>query len=109
MNPKQKHVVPEMLAASIASEAGARARAMEALSDERPVHYRIVVGLLFFAIFAAGVISVRFDLLDLGLTVGFEIALLVGLVLGAEVLHLRRRVNALTYLLAERQRSLREA
>jgi hypothetical protein len=63
---------------------------------------------LFFVVFAAGVIVVRFGIIDIGLAIGFEIALLVAVVLGVEVLYLRRRVRLLTLLVSEQERSTNE-
>ena len=106
--PEPNHVVPELVAATIAYEAANRARAMEALSDTKPIRYRILVAVLFFVVFAAGVIVVRFGIIDIGLAIGFEIALLVAVVLGVEVLYLRRRVSLLTHLVSEQERSTNE-
>jgi hypothetical protein len=106
--PEPDQVVPELVAATIAYEAASRARAREALIDTKPIRYRILVAVLFFVVFAAGVIVVRFGIIDIGLAIGFEMALLVAVVLGVEVLYLRRRVRLLTHLVSEQERSTNE-
>jgi hypothetical protein len=106
--PEPDQVVPELVAATIAYEAASRARAREALTDTKPIRYRVLVAVLFFVVFAAGVIVIRFGIIDIGLAIGFEMALLVAVVLGVEVLYLRRRVRLLTHLVSEQERSTNE-
>ena len=96
---------PEIVAVTTAREASDRARTLEALSDRRSLGERIVLGLLIFAVAVSGPVLKRSGVFgaDVFAMLGFQFALLIAVVLGAEVYHMRRRVKAITYLLSQRE------
>jgi uncharacterized membrane protein len=98
---------PEIVAVSAAREVTDRARAMEALSDKRPVGAQLGCWFLFVVVGFTPLISRRLLGIDgqaLDVIMVSAFAALVIILLALEIYYLRRRVTAITYLLLEQER-----
>jgi hypothetical protein len=98
---------PEIVAVSAAREVTDRARAMEALSDYRPLPTRLGFAVLIFVMFFSSSRIIEW----LGIAdqaayviIAFAFTASIMILLGTEIYYLRRRVKAITYLLLERER-----
>ena len=103
--------VPDIVAISAAREASDHGRALDALSDHRPPSERVLQALTILGCSAFAVILGRLGFLDHEplAVVAFSIGILATLLLGAEVIYLRRRVKAITYLVLQQERKAQEA
>ena len=106
MEIKKMSTVPAIVAVTTAREASDHTRALDVLSDRRSLGAHIVLGLLIFVAAASGTVLLRSGVFqtETFATFGVTFALVVAVVLGTQVYHLRRRVKALTYLLLQRER-----
>ena len=107
MDIKSDSPVPEMAAITAARNASDRQQALAAASDQRTISERVVFALLMMVIMLSAIPIRRFELLEIEpmAMVGIQITLLFVTALYSEILHLRRRVQAITYLLSSKQHS----
>jgi hypothetical protein len=99
-------IAPEIVAITAAREVSDRERALAALSPKWSLAERMVGGLVPMAVFFAGFLIVKYELIDIGsgVLLAFLTMLALATVLWLEVFRLRRRLNAVTYLLLQRER-----
>jgi hypothetical protein len=103
--------VPDIVAISAAREALDHGRALEALSDQRSMGERVFLALAVLGCSAFAVLLGRVGFLDHEplAVAAFAFAILATVLVGAEVVYLRRRVKALTNLVLQQERKVQEA
>ena len=100
MNTNTDNLSSELDGIMAARTASDYDQALEAASDQRTLSERIIFAVLIVAIMLSGIFITRLRLLPIDTTAmaGIQITLLFVAALYSEVVHLRRRVNALTRL-----------
>src|ERR1043165_9612013 len=97
--------VPEILATNAAREASEHSRALQVVTDQMwPVKQRVTLVALMLAIYGAALMFRRLGVIDGEILTIVLLAVVVITPLMSELYHLRRRVDALTQLVLERER-----
>ena len=106
----QTPTAPDIVVIEAVRELSDRTRALEALSTHWSIRERLIGVAIVWAGMAALFLNEKYHLVDVPITVGVVILLILAVAAGAwtEVSRLRRKVEALTYLLLQRERASNE-